>query len=215
VWWLRLDSPTGPGIGPCQQPGVAARLEVDRKALLEQAATGPALELLNRQAALLITARRLRMRMSAAVGRYLETGERVPKGEIVMLLPPNLLMWDEEVPDFNTCLQIGTTAAGARIFSSSLTPDDLDNFICHSCDPNCDIVVGKDLAAALVARRQIEPGESITFDYDTTEDDLRGDRGGFDCECGAAICRGVIAGRLYSPKYCPPASGPAVEDKAN
>ena len=23
-----------------------------------------------------------------------------------MLLPPNLLLWDEEVPDFNTCLQV-------------------------------------------------------------------------------------------------------------
>ena len=37
--------------------------------------------------------------------RYLECGEAVLKGELVMLLPPNLLLWEEEVDDFNTCLQ--------------------------------------------------------------------------------------------------------------
>ena len=54
-----------------------------------------------------------------------------------MLLPPNMLLWEEEVADMNTCLQLLTTASGARLFSSSLTELDLDNLICHSCDPNC------------------------------------------------------------------------------
>ena len=40
----------------------------------------------------------------------------------------------------------------------------------------------------------------ISFDYDTTEDDLRADRGGFECGCGAGNCRGQIWGKLYSPK---------------
>ena len=50
-------------------------------------------------------------------------------------------------------------------------------------------MVGSDLAAGLVARRPIAPGEGVTFDYDTTEEDLRGDRGGFECHCGAANCK--------------------------
>ena len=40
-------------------------------------------------------------------------------------------------------------------------------------------------------------GEGVTFDYDTTEEDLRGDRGGFECHCGAANCRGMVLGSLY------------------
>lgn len=60
--------------------------------------------------------------------------------------------------------------------------------------------MGSDLAAGLVALRPIAPGEGVTFDYDTTEEDLRGDRGGFECHCGAANCRGKVLGSLYSPK---------------
>ena len=28
------------------------------------------------------------------------------EGALVLLLPPNLLLWEEEVDDFNTCIQI-------------------------------------------------------------------------------------------------------------
>jgi len=198
TWWLRLNE--GSALGPCQQPGAASLLEVDRKNYLQNVATGAALDLLNRQASILISHLRIRMRDSEEVGRYLECGEAAAQGELVMLLPPNLLLWEEEVEDFNTCLQLGTTAAGARLFSSSLTENDLDNFLCHSCDPNCDVVIGKDLTAGLVANRPIPAGASITFDYDTTEDDLRGDRAGFECQCGSYNCRKVVLGKLYSPK---------------
>ena len=65
-----------------------------------------------------------------------------------MLLPPNLLLWDDQVPDFNTCLQIGKTSTGDRLFSSSITPADIDNFLCHSCEPNCRFLVGQVWARA-------------------------------------------------------------------
>ena len=32
-------------------------------------------------------------------------GSDIRAGELVMLLPPNMLLWEEEVADFNTCLQ--------------------------------------------------------------------------------------------------------------
>ena len=66
---------------------------------------------------------------------------------------------------------------------------------------------GEDLSAGLLATRDIGENEPITFDYDTTEDDLRGDRGGFECHCGAANCRGVVLGSLYSP--APPTKAPS------
>ena len=134
----------------------------------------------------------------------MSAGATIPKDELVMLLPPNLLFWDEQVPDFNTCLQCGLSAGGRRIFSSSITRSDVDNYLCHSCEPNCRFVLGKDLACGLIANRQIEADESINFDYDTTEDDLTGDRGGFECHCGVPSCRKFILGRLHSP----PPGGP-------
>ena len=112
------------------------RLELDRKAVMKNAAGGAALDVLNRQAAVLIAHHGIRVRQNDDVGRYLEVNAPVAAGELVMLLPPNLLLWEEEVPDFQLCIQIATSSAGARLFSSSITEHDLDNFLCHSCAPN-------------------------------------------------------------------------------
>ena len=138
------------------------------------------------------------------VGGFVQVGAKIPAGELVMLLPPNLLLWEAQVPDFNTCLQVAATGSGDRLFSSSLTRADIDNYLCHSCEPNCEFLIGGDLACGLIALRDIEAGESINFDYDTTEDDLTGDRGGFECHCGAPSCRRWILGKLFSP----PPGGP-------
>lgn len=59
-------------------------------------------------------------------------------------------------------------------------------FLNHSCDPNCAI---RD-TVALVAHRDIVPGEQITMDYSTC---MSGDpEAGMACLCGATNCRGVI-----------------------
>jgi len=99
------------------------------------------------------------------------------------------------------------SGGGERLFSSSITPNDVDNYLCHSCAPNCHFRIGADLACGLIASRDIAAGESINFDYDTTEDDLTGERGGFECHCGAANCRGMVLGSLYSP--APPTKAPS------
>lgn len=63
-------------------------------------------------------------------------------------------------------------------------PGDLVN---HSCDPNCGLVG----AVLVVAMRDIEPGEEITFDYamcDSTDYDE------FDCSCDTPHCRKHVTG---------------------
>ena len=171
----------------------------DRLEFVQRAATGARLDALNRQAAMLIVHHGLQVLRNEQVGGFVQTRSAIAEGELVMLLPPNLLLWEDQVPDLNTCLQIGATSNGDRLFSSSLTPHDIDNFLCHSCEPNCRFLIGPDLTAGLLAVRDIAEGESINFDYDTTEDDLRGDRGGFECHCGTPSCRGEVLGRLFSP----------------
>jgi len=195
TWWVAVlaEKYTMPAVA-------AAAGRPDRQEMLRQLATGPQLDTINRQAAMLIMQHGLKVMHNDQVGGFVQTSCPISAGELVMLLPPNLLMWDDQVPDFNTCLQLGTTIDGDRLFSSSLTSDDVDNYLCHSCDPNCRFHIGPDMAAGLVATRDIAEGEAINFDYDETEDDLRGDRGGFECHCGAAKCRGEILGRFYSPK---------------
>lgn len=201
TWWLRLQAEPTYGMSPSQAPAARAALAPARAALLAGGAVGPALETLNRQAAALISQHRLTVGASERVGRFIQAGRDIAQGELVMLLPPNLLQWEEEVDDYNRVLQLGRAADGGRLFSSSLRTTDLDNFLCHSCEPNTAVLIGSDLTAGLVALKPIAAGDSVSFDYDSTEDDLREGKGGFACHCGAPSCRGEVLGREHAT--CP------------
>jgi SET domain-containing protein len=57
----------------------------------------------------------------------------------------------------------------------------------HSCDPN----IGVQGQIVFVAMRDIHPGEELTHDWATTDDDAYE----MPCHCGAANCRRVITGQ--------------------
>ncbi|HTH52913.1 MAG TPA: SET domain-containing protein-lysine N-methyltransferase [Edaphobacter sp.] len=60
-------------------------------------------------------------------------------------------------------------------------------FINHSCDPNCE-TEHLDEEIWVVAIRDIEPGEELTYEYnlhDSDDDDA-------DCYCGSKRCRGTM-----------------------
>jgi SET domain-containing protein len=62
-------------------------------------------------------------------------------------------------------------------------------FINHSCDPNCEAVESDDGRVWIMALRDIEAGEELTYDYclyDGAEDDPS------PCTCGSAHCRGTL-----------------------
>jgi SET domain-containing protein len=69
---------------------------------------------------------------------------------------------------------------------SSDTPEPGDMFN-HSCDPNCGLAG----SALLVAMRDIEPGEELTFDYAMCD---ASDYDEFNCLCGQPNCRNVVTG---------------------
>ena len=61
------------------------------------------------------------------------------------------------------------------------------DFINHSCEPNC----GFTDSTTLVAMREIEAGEAITFDYAMSDTKPIF---AFDCWCGTSKCRKKIVG---------------------
>jgi hypothetical protein len=61
------------------------------------------------------------------------------------------------------------------------------DYINHSCEPNA-LLSGQ---IALVARRDIAPGEEICYDYAMTDGSPYDE---FPCSCGADSCRGHITG---------------------
>lgn len=60
-----------------------------------------------------------------------------------------------------------------------------EKYMNHSCDPNT--WWGDD--DTMIARRDIQPGEEITYDYATTEVDIPFE---MDCLCETSICRGKV-----------------------
>jgi len=71
-----------------------------------------------------------------------------------------------------------------------------DDFLNHSCDPNCYIDFN---TLNLVALKEIRPGEELCFDYNTTEYDLVNliRPCPFKCGCGSNHCLGEIKGSCY------------------
>ena len=65
-------------------------------------------------------------------------------------------------------------------------------FVNHSCAPNCEAEV-EDNRIWLVARRDIQAGEEITFNYGFDLEDYHD----YPCRCGAAHCVGFIVAEEY------------------
>ncbi|MCD4780331.1 MAG: SET domain-containing protein-lysine N-methyltransferase [Candidatus Omnitrophica bacterium] len=68
-----------------------------------------------------------------------------------------------------------------------------DDFFNHSCDPNA----GMRGNIVLVAMRDIQSGEEITYDYMMTDADYDYS---FHCACSSMCCRKVITGRDWMIK---------------
>ena len=64
----------------------------------------------------------------------------------------------------------------------------------HSCDPNTKPIISELNEITLVALRDIEQGEEITWDYCETEYVLAKD---MICLCNSPDCRKIIRGRRY------------------
>jgi uncharacterized protein len=88
-------------------------------------------------------------------------------------------IWDIPKEKWDHCLQVD--------YDRYLVPrrGSAGWYLNHSCDPNC-YVVGK---GEVVAARDIEEGEELTFDYSTN---VGWEPYAMECRCGAPRCRGVV-----------------------
>jgi hypothetical protein len=65
-------------------------------------------------------------------------------------------------------------------------------FMNHSCEPNA-LIRGREVFAL----RPIEPGQEITFHYNSTEYELSEP---FHCRCGSGLCSGRIRGFRFASR---------------
>jgi hypothetical protein len=94
----------------------------------------------------------------------------------------------ETLETFPTDRQNRSIQIDDDLFMLSAVAPEPGDMVNHSCDPNCGILG----SVLVVAMRDIEPGEELTFDYamcDGTDYDE------FECHCGAPICRRHVTGK--------------------
>jgi SET domain-containing protein len=126
---------------------------------------------------------------SSIHGKGLFAVEPIKQGEIVCIKGGHIF-------DREKLAQVARILGPAEIqitndlFIGPLTEQDRDGsmiFSNHSCEPN----IGVQGQIVFVALRDIEPGEELTHDWATTDDDDYE----MDCKCGSSSCRKVITGQ--------------------
>jgi hypothetical protein len=113
-------------------------------------------------------------------GRYLIASKRIPKGETVVSLPPFAintfasLVGNEhnEGISFINALRVAGNTKDNYLFTIGISTETFENFLNHSCSACLEGQVRKHHVLDFVAKRDIEPGTSLTFDYDEFELDL-------------------------------------------
>ncbi len=127
------------------------------------------------------------------LGKVVLAGKRFNKNEIIIEFT-GLIMKRDELPDLinpedDRYLQIGA--------DKYLGPSgDFDDYFNHSCNPNAGIIIIED-KFFLIAIKNINPKEEITWDYSTTMDE---DNWEMNCDCGDKNCRKKIRDFKYLSK---------------
>ena len=129
------------------------------------------------------------VRPSPIHGRGLFAVEHITAGEIVAIKGGHIL--ERSTRDrLRPRLGPAEVQVADDLFIGPVTEDEREGamiFSNHSCDPN----IGVQGQIVFVALRDIEPGEELTHDWATTDDDDYE----MECHCGAPGCRGVITGQ--------------------
>jgi len=86
--------------------------------------------------------------------------------------------------------------SGTRIRKGEEPIRDNSEYQNHSCDPNTWHQIDDD--TVMTARRDIHPGDDVTYDYCTTEtENSKHVAKGWKCLCGTQVCRGRLTGVEY------------------
>ncbi|MEM6707880.1 MAG: SET domain-containing protein-lysine N-methyltransferase [Pseudomonadota bacterium] len=130
-----------------------------------------------------------RVATSPIQGLGLFATEALPAGTLVAMKGGSVLtreVWDTLTPGLGPAeFQIADDLVIAP--QSASERDGSMIFLNHSCDPNCAIQ-GQ---IAVVTMLPVAPGEELTHDWATTDDDDYE----MACRCGTRRCRGTVTGK--------------------
>jgi uncharacterized protein len=124
---------------------------------------------------------------SRTEGKGLVSDAFIPKGEIVWSLDADekKLTWQELQK-----LPLERQKLAYQYMDRFIIVSDGSEYMNHSCNPNTWFADDN----TLEAKRDIQQGDEVTYDYATAEVDERF-RAEWPCKCGAKNCRKTITGK--------------------
>lgn len=129
---------------------------------------------------------KLEKQLTLSRGYGLFAKEPIPKDEL-LLLWGGIVVTTEELLKLPEFARHRTVQVEQDLHLSSGTIDDVADCVNHSCDPTA----GLSGQVALVALRDIFPGEEVCFDYAMSDTYAEFH---FPCECGHPTCRRFVTG---------------------
>lgn len=123
-------------------------------------------------------------------GKGLVSKKKISEGKMVLRFEKGITLRPNKTASA-TAIQIDED-----VFLDS-KPTQIRDFLNHSCDANTRIDFD---AMGCIAIKEIKKGDEITFNYNTTEFDLKYKNEAFECNCKAENCVGEIGGFKHLTK---------------
>lgn len=128
--------------------------------------------------------------VAGSTGRHYVAAEQIAAGEVVAAFGGRCIS-RAEFDQQPVRRRMRGIQIDDELFLSGAIKGEPSNSISHSCDPNC----GMRGNTILVARRPIEKGEKLSYDYAMTNGTSGNE---FDCSCGSPLCRGRVTGNDWT-----------------
>jgi len=127
-------------------------------------------------------------------GQGVFTTEKIHEGEVVFAFEGKFFL-RHELPTPYSSVEDKYLQVGDYLYIGP--SGKLDDYVNHSCDPNAAVIVEETPTIFLVAIRDIQAGEELTFDYSVT---MNEDEFEMPCNCHSVICRKTIRDFKYLPE---------------
>ena len=138
------------------------------------------------------------VRRSAIHGRGVFATDVIRRGERIIEYKGQRATWDEamERPDSDPNDPAHTflfELDDGRVIDARVRGN-AARWINHSCAPNCQTFEDERGRVFIEARRKIQPGEELTYDYKLIVDGRlsKAERAQYVCRCGKRGCRGTL-----------------------
>ena len=138
------------------------------------------------------------VRRSAIHGRGVFATETIPRGERIIEYKGQRVSWDEAMkrPDSDPDNPAHTflfELEDGRVIDARVRGN-AARWINHSCAPNCITFEDDNGHVFIQAKRKINPGEELSYDYKLIVDGRmsKKERASYACRCGKRGCRGTL-----------------------